>query len=255
VSAPLVWELPETSPRRSLCATALSRRIVGAKIVTNAVIASTTIRFLMPITTVLFDADGVVQGPSANRRTMWAELLCGREHDIDRLVRDLFDLERTCYNGQGDFVAALPDLLLRWNCRGTVDDLLRAWTAIDVDAEVVRLITAIRSSGVTCCLATNQEPFRGRYMAEVLDYGGVFDRQFYSWEIGFSKPDPNYFREILERLSVSPEHVLFIDDIEPNVRAAESVGIQAKTFVPPSGTRATDEMLRLLRHYGLANPA
>ena len=124
---------------------------VGAK--SAALIASATIRSLMPITTILFDADGVVQGPSPDRRAMWAEVLCGRQDDVDQFVRALFDVERTCYDGRGDFVAALPDLLRRWNCSGTVDDLLRAWTAIDVDAEVVRLITAIRSSGITCCPA------------------------------------------------------------------------------------------------------
>jgi putative hydrolase of the HAD superfamily len=81
----------------------------------------------------------------------------------------------------------------------------------------------------------------------------VFDHQFYSCELGVSKPDPKYFAEILDRLSVSPEQVLFIDDIEANVKAAEGVGIHAKTFVPPPGTRATDEMRRILRGYGLGS--
>ena len=207
----------------------------------------------MPITTILFDADGVVQGPSANRRAMWTEVLCGREDDVDQFVRALFDVERTCYHGHGDFVAAFPDVLRHWNCSGTVDDLLRAWTAIEVDREVVGLIATIRSSGLTCCLATNQEAYRGRYMAQTLDYGTVFDRQFYSCELGLSKPDPDYFAEILERLSVSPEEVLFIDDVAANVSAAKGVGIHAESFLLPPGIGATDEMRRILRLYGLAS--
>jgi putative hydrolase of the HAD superfamily len=205
----------------------------------------------MPITTILFDADGVVQGPMADRRAMWTELLSGREHDVDQFVGALFDVERTCYQGGGDFVAALPDLLVRWNCSGTVEDLLLAWTAIDVDGEVVELIAMFRSSGITCCLATNQESFRGRYMAETLGYGAVFDRQFYSCELGFSKPDPKYFAVILETLSLSAQDVLFVDDVEANTNGAASVGIHAETFIPTQGIRPVDEMRRLLRRYGL----
>jgi FMN phosphatase YigB (HAD superfamily) len=89
-------------------------------------------------------------------------------------------------------------------------------------------------------------------MAQILDYGKVFDPQFYSCELGLSKPDPNYFAEILERLSVSHEEVLFIDDIEANVGAAKGVGIHARTFVPPPGTCAADEMRRILGRHDLA---
>lgn len=207
----------------------------------------------MAISTILFDADGVVQYPTPNRRAMWTELLRGRDDAVDSFVRALFAMERSCYQGQGDFLAALPDLLGQWNCAGTVDDLLRAWTAIDVDTEVVQLIAAVRASGVVCCLATNQEPFRRRYMSEALDYGAVFDRQFYSCELGLAKPDPKYFAAILERLGRSPREVLFIDDIEANTKAAASVGIYTETFTPPSGTRPADELRRVLERHGLSD--
>ena len=207
----------------------------------------------MAISTILFDADGVVQYPATNRRMRWAEILRGRDDDdaVDGFVAALSDVERSCYEGQGDFLAALPDLLAQWNCAGTVDDFLRVWTAIHVDAEVVQLIATVRASGVLCCLATNQEPFRGRYMSETLDYGAVFDRQFYSCELGVAKPDPKYFSAILERLGRPYHEVLFIDDIEANTRAAASVGIHTETFTPASGTPA-DEMRRVLGRHGFA---
>ena len=208
----------------------------------------------MAISTILFDADGVVQYPATNRRMMWAGLLHGRDDDaVDGFVAALSDVERSCYHGQGDFLAALPDLLAQWNCAGTVDDFLRVWTAIQVDAEVAQLIAAVRATGVLCCLATNQEPFRCRYMSETLDYGAVFDRQFYSCELGLAKPDPKYFAAILERLGRSPYEVLFIDDLEANTRAAASVGIHAETFTPPSGTRPADEMRRVLGRHGVSD--
>jgi HAD superfamily hydrolase (TIGR01509 family) len=206
----------------------------------------------MTISTILFDADGVVQYPPANRRAMFAELLGGRDDAVDGFVRALSGVERACYQGQGDFRAGLPDLLGQWNCAGSADDLLRAWTAIQVDAEVARLIAAVRASGVLCCLATNQEPLRRRHMSETLDYGALFDRQFYSCDLGVAKPDPRYFDAILERLSRPPQEVLFIDDIEANTQAAASIGIHTETFTPRSGTRPADEMRRVLGRYDLS---
>jgi putative hydrolase of the HAD superfamily len=89
-------------------------------------------------------------------------------------------------------------------------------------------------------------------MSDTLDYGAVFDEQFYSCDLGVAKPNPAYFTAILERLDRSPQEVLFIDDLEPNTRAAASIGIHAETFVPPSGTRPADEMRRVLGRHGFS---
>jgi putative hydrolase of the HAD superfamily len=140
-------------------------------------------------------------------------------------------------------------VLREWRCSGTLEDLLRAWTAIEVDADVVRLIGALRTEGVTCCLATDQEPFRGRYLAETLGYGTLFDREFYSCGLGFCKPDPDYSIALLERLGRSRDETLFLDDMEAITTAA--VGIRSELFVPPPGTRPVDEMRRILRRNGL----
>jgi putative hydrolase of the HAD superfamily len=208
----------------------------------------------LAINTILFDADGVVQYATPSRRAIWTEILRGRDDAVDDFARALFEVERACYQGRGDFLAALPALLAQWNCAGTIDDLLRAWTAIRVDAEVVQLIATVRASGVLCCLATNQEPFRRRYMFESLDYDAVFDEQFYSCDLGVAKPDPRYFTAILQRLGRSPQDVLFIDDIEANTRAAASVGVHVETFTPPAGTRPAEEMRRVLERRGLVRP-
>ena len=48
-------------------------------------------------TTVLFDADGVIQWPAPDRRAMWAALLDGRDHLVDEFFEALLAVERTCY--------------------------------------------------------------------------------------------------------------------------------------------------------------
>jgi putative hydrolase of the HAD superfamily len=129
-----------------------------------------------------------------------------------------------------------------------VDDALRAWTAIEVDRAVIDLIASVRASGVPCHLATNQEAYRAQHMRQVLDYTKVFDRLFFSCEIGCSKPNPAYFRAIITSLNVAPETVLFVDDLEANVAAAESVGIRAELFSSASVDAAAEIRRVLARH-------
>ncbi|HSN50444.1 MAG TPA: HAD-IA family hydrolase, partial [Bacteroidales bacterium] len=48
-----------------------------------------------------------------------------------------------------------------------------------------------------------------------------------SAEVKLSKPDVRIFKYFLERYSLKAEECLYIDDIEENVRAAESNGIES----------------------------
>jgi len=166
--------------------------------------------------------------------------------------RDVFAVERPCHDGIGDFVSALREVLARWQCVGSVDDALQAWTAIEVDHAVIDLIANVRASGVPCHLATNQEAYRARHMRQVLDYANVFDRLFFSCEIGCSKPNAAYFRAIVESLNLAPDTILFIDDVEANVAAAKSVGIRAELFAPESVDDAATEICRVLARHNIS---
>jgi len=52
-----------------------------------------------------------------------------------------------------------------------------------------------------------------------------FDGGIISSEVKFSKPDARIYRIILDKYDLKAEECLYIDDIEENVRAAESAGM------------------------------
>ena len=203
----------------------------------------------MRIKAILFDADGVVQRPTADRQAQFDALIDGPDEDVSKFKSELFTIERPCHNG-GDFVSPMRQVVARWKCKGSVEDVLRAWTAIEIDPSIAALVSAVRSSGMPCHLATNQEPYRAQHMRSVMNYGDLFERLFFSCEMGCSKPDPRYFSLILDSLHLEPGSVLFIDDVAANVAAAVSVGIRGEIFAPPSVEDAAAEMRRLLaRHH------
>jgi len=53
-----------------------------------------------------------------------------------------------------------------------------------------------------------------------------FDGGLISAEAKFSKPDSRIYKILLEKYSLIPEETLFIDDIEINIKVAESLGIK-----------------------------
>jgi putative hydrolase of the HAD superfamily len=69
-----------------------------------------------------------------------------------------------------------------------------------------------------------------------------FDARTFSCEVGMCKPAPEIYRDCLDKLGVKPSEVLFLDDRESNVRAAETLGLHAILFTTPA--KAAQEMER-----------
>jgi epoxide hydrolase-like predicted phosphatase len=59
------------------------------------------------------------------------------------------------------------------------------------------------------------------------DVNEVYDVVFDSCLAGIRKPDAKVFTQVLSSLNVKPEEAIFLDDHQPNVDAAVSVGIQS----------------------------
>jgi HAD superfamily hydrolase (TIGR01509 family) len=58
----------------------------------------------------------------------------------------------------------------------------------------------------------------------------LFDAQALSYEMGVIKPNPRAYEIAAERLDVSPEDCVFIDDQEGNVTGARTAGMKALQF-------------------------
>ena len=78
---------------------------------------------------------------------------------------------------------------------------------------------------------TNQihhDLFIAEFENQVANYPFVslFKKPYYSHEMGMRKPDPASFTYIVEKEGLVPAETLFIDDNEPNISAAASVGLK-----------------------------
>ncbi|KAF9920735.1 hypothetical protein BGZ67_001018, partial [Mortierella alpina] len=55
----------------------------------------------------------------------------------------------------------------------------------------------------------------------------LFEKVFYSHEIGFLKPDVPVFQVVIDDQGLVPGETLFMDDSAVNIAAAKSYGLQA----------------------------
>ena len=64
------------------------------------------------------------------------------------------------------------------------------------------------------------------------NFENLFKTPYFSHKMGQRKPDPASFMHILEKEGLIAEETIFIDDNEPNVKAAASVGLQVLYLQP-----------------------
>ena len=103
-----------------------------------------------------------------------------------------------------------------------------------VDTEMLEVLRAVRRHCIAPVLSNGTTRLRRDLHA--LDLHDEFDVIFNTAELGVAKPDPAVYRMVLEQLGMGPEEALFVDDLEPNVEGARSVGLRAHRHLDRDGT-------------------
>ncbi len=115
----------------------------------------------------------------------------------------------------------------------TPDDIIRVWNAmlLDFPENHVSTIQRLKKDYKIFLLSNSNSihyksytsAFRQRYGFE---FGELFEKMWFSFHIGITKPDPEIFRYILEDRKLVPSETLFIDDTLVHVEAAQGMGIR-----------------------------
>ena len=58
------------------------------------------------------------------------------------------------------------------------------------------------------------------------DFDDLFEKAYFSFNLGLRKPDPEIYLHVLQAHSLKPEETLFIDDSKTNTDAAAALGLQ-----------------------------
>jgi len=182
------------------------------------------------IKAILFDGDGCVLKGHRYFSEIYSETYNISLEKITPFFKEKFGL---CQTGKADLKIEIEPYLKDWGWQGTADDFLNFWFTSDVqpDVQTLKVVNSLREKGIKSCFATNQEKYRMEYIKNIPGFTQNFDAIFCSCDIGYRKPDQNFFRYILNSLDLKPEEALFWDSDQENVESAKTLGLYAERYI------------------------
>ena len=119
------------------------------------------------------------------------------------------------------------------------EEIDAAWAAmiLDIPADRIRYLEALKKSYRLFLLSNTNEIHRIKFHRDFEnDFGyslyDLFERNFYSHEMGMRKPNPQIYIQALTEAGLVPKDTLFIDDMIENTEAAKTLGMKVLHIQP-----------------------
>jgi putative hydrolase of the HAD superfamily len=115
---------------------------------------------------------------------------------------------------------------------GQIDELVEndvlMWSSLN--EEMLAWAAALQDAGMPTAILSNMGEDQLRYMRQEFAWLHHFTHHTWSCELRIAKPDPAIYTWTCEKLGITPEQALFLDDRPENVAAAQQVGLNALQF-------------------------
>jgi putative hydrolase of the HAD superfamily len=123
--------------------------------------------------------------------------------------------------------------------------LAEAWNAMLLGVYLGRnaLVWRLKQKYKLAMLSnTNDEHIR-HVRPECQELFALFDKLFFSYELGLRKPEAAIFEKVLTEMGCAPHEALFIDDSYQHIEAARALGIQTLWLQHPDSLDLVVDML------------
>ena len=179
---------------------------------------------------IIFDTDGVLIHHEMYFSQRFSKEFGIPMDDVLQFFKNEFQL---CLVGKADLKEELAKYFPKWKWERTVDELLAFWfeNENNVDKRILENVTSLRKNGIRCYLDTNNEKYRVKYLFEDMGLKNYFDGSFSSAELGYLKPQQEFWAMIHEHLGhPDKKNVLVWDDDEKNVESAKFFGFNSEFY-------------------------
>jgi len=184
----------------------------------------------------LVDIGDVLLVRNENNHKSFAELLAD-ELGVDlELAQEINKVHYTTMEEEhipeNKFVADLKEKLNYDAPRDIFSYFERAYdTQRRPNTEFINFLNEVRAEGVKTGILSNTVAIYTHVQERVgISKIGGFDPIIYSWDVQLTKPHKEIFELALEKLNVSPEEIVFIDDKKGHLEGAQEVGMGILLF-------------------------
>jgi putative hydrolase of the HAD superfamily len=182
---------------------------------------------------VIFDYGEVLSGPPNPQAHQNLLKIAGVEEELFEKAywAHRLDYDADILNGQTYWQAVARDTEAHFTPQ-QIEQLMEQDAAMwmDLNRAMVAWIPKIKQAGLKLGILSNMGYGVLGYIRPRFEWLDQFDHLTWSCELGVVKPDPAIYLHTLKKLQALPQQTLFIDNLEKNIVAAESVGLQALLF-------------------------
>ncbi|MEM8486213.1 MAG: HAD family phosphatase [Bacteroidota bacterium] len=186
------------------------------------------------IDTVVFDLGGVLI--DWNPRHMYRKLMAD-ETEMEHFLATVCTGE---WNAQQDagrpFAEGVATLSAQWPQHSTLIEAFHTRWIEMINGPIdgtVELMRQIRDKGTPLYALTNWSAETFPLVRPTFEFFNWFLGIVVSGEEKMIKPDPAFYQLMMDRYSLVPEQLVFIDDSLPNIETANKLGITALHFTGP----------------------
>ena len=117
--------------------------------------------------------------------------------------------------------------------------------------EVVRMIKNLKTDGYITAVLSDTFPYMADITRERKGYD-YFDKVYLSCEVGFVKPQKEFYELAVKDLAVLPGECIFIDDSEGNLLPAKEMGI--KTVLAKKPDQIVEDVWAIIKSENNSKP-
>mgnify|MGYP001467574605 CR=1 FL=1 len=184
------------------------------------------------IKNIIFDLGGVILNIDYNKTASAFKEIGGNK--FDKLYsqfrqNNLFDNLEIGNIESSSFIHELKSAL---HLSGSDSQIINAWNAmlLDLPKERLELLKSVDKHYQIFLLSNTNKIHYDAYMAYFkttyqLDFNSLFNKAYYSHEIGLRKPNNDCFEFVLKSHSLNSTETLFIDDSIQHIESANQLGI------------------------------
>ena len=185
------------------------------------------------IQALILDYGGVISLPQNRGNLDW--IIACLQQDYDDFIQVYYDLRVGYDNGNLSGQEFWLKVLEHYGLNPNGFDLDRfiredvnSWTHLN--QSILRFITDNRTKIPKLAMISNMVTDTLVYMRRKYDWLELFDELVFSCEIGVNKPDREIYEVCLQKLKVSPQKCLFVDDSAKNIKGAQAVGMHGLLY-------------------------
>ena len=183
------------------------------------------------IKNILFDLGGVIIDIDVNKTAQQMAFILGLENPSNGdnvLNHEIFKQYETGMLKSDEFIQALKNMAQK---DVQESKIMEAWNAmlLHIPERRVRLLENLMKKKRLFVLSNTNELHVNHFNKMIPGYSNLsqlFEKIYYSNEIGYRKPTKEAFHIVIKENSIAPTETLFIDDTIENIKAASEMNFQ-----------------------------